>query len=403
MGHVGEIPLASLALATGFLNFWVLPLTSVGFAITSRAAAYVGSNNLQSRNTLGVSSFVSMGIFGLVVGVIFAAMAPFVTSFLTHSAEVASLASEYIQLSAIGLPGLFAFQTGSMFLTGIGRTKSVLAITALNVGVNVALEIVLVFGFHLSVAGSALGTDIAEFIGAFAIGWLLRYPGAITKLVPGVVAFAKEFLAAGIALALRTFALVGALSGSVFVASQSTPAILDSFQLGQQVWLVFGLSFDAIAVPGQVLVGEWLATNQLKAMKHWTSRLLHIGWIGGIGLAIVIIGSRGTIVGLFTNVSSITYPATQSVLFAGLVMPITAISFVIDGLVGGLQRFGVLRTVMFIALGATFAVAVILMATIGRRLTIVEIWIIFTVWLAVRALASMVAWRRLLAIQARIH
>ena len=84
-------------------------------------------------------------------------------------------------------------------------------------------------------------------------------------------------------------------------------------------------------------------------------------------------------------------------------MPITAISFVIDGLVGGLQRFGVLRTVMFIALGATFAVAVILMATIGRRLTIVEIWIIFTVWLAVRALASMVAWRRLLAIQARIH
>jgi Na+-driven multidrug efflux pump len=93
MGHVGEIPLASLALATGFLNFWVLPLTSVGFAITSRAAAYVGSSNLQSRNTLGVSSFVSMGLFGLLVGVIFAAMAPFVTSFITHSAEVAILAS----------------------------------------------------------------------------------------------------------------------------------------------------------------------------------------------------------------------------------------------------------------------------------------------------------------------
>lgn len=397
MGHVGEIPLAALALATGFLNFWVLPLTSVGFAVTSRAAAYVGSTDLQSRDTLGVSSFVSMGLFGLLIGILFAILAPFVTSLLTHSTEVARLASEYIQLSAIGLPGLFAFQTGSMFLTGTGRTKSVLALTALNVGVNVALEIVLVFGLHLSVAGSALGTDIAEFIGAFAIGWLIRYPGAISNLVPGVATFAKEFLTAGIALALRTFALVGALSGSVFVASQSTPEILDSFQLGQQVWLVFGLSFDAIAVPGQVLVGEWLATNRLNAMKHWTSRLIHIGWIGGIGLAIIIIGARGTIVGLFTNISSVTHPATQSVLFAGLVMPITAISFVIDGLVGGLQRFGVLRTVMFIALGATFAVAAIFLAIIGRRLTIAEIWIIFASWLAVRALASMVAWRKLLA------
>lgn len=397
MGHVGEIPLGALALATGFLNFWVLPLTSVGFAVTSRAATFVGSDDPQSRNMLGVSSFVSMGLFGLITGALFAVLAPFATSLLTHSTEVAGLASEYIQLSAIGLPGLFAFQTGSMFLTGIGRTSSVLAITALNVGVNVVLEIVLVFGFHLSVAGSALGTDIAECIGAFAIGWLIRYPGAFSKLVPGVIAFVKEFLSAGIALALRTFALVGALSGSVFVASQSTPEILDSFQLGQQVWLVFGLSFDAIAVPSQVLVGEWLATNRLKAMKHWTSRLLHIGWIGGIALAIVIVVARGTIVGLFTNISSVTQPATESVLFAGLMMPITAISFVIDGLVGGLQRFSVLRTVMFIALGATFVVAVILLAIIGRKLTIVEIWIIFASWLAVRALASMVAWRKLLA------
>lgn len=398
MGHVGEIPLAALALAMGFINFWVLPFTSVGFAITSRAASYVGKESSVARNELGMSSCVTMGLFGLSLGILFAALAPFVTPFLTHSVPVARSATEYLQLAAIGLPALFAFQAGSMFLTGSGRTSIVLGITTLNVGVNIALELVLVFGAHLSVAGSAIGTDIAEIIGAGVIIWIIRYPGALTSLGHNISTFAKEFLSAGLVLTIRTFALVGALSGSVFVASLSTPTVLDSFQLGQQIWLVFGLSFDAVAVPAQVLVGEWLSRGQLKEMKHWTSRMLHIGWIGGFGLAICLIAARGALVGMFTNIPSIAQPARESVAFAGLTMPITAVSFVIDGLVGGLQRFKTLRTIMLVSLAIALIFLVAMVLVVGKQLSVADVWIVFGAWLVARCITSLIAWKKLLAI-----
>ncbi len=396
MGHVGKIPLAALALAMGFLNFWVLPFTSIGFAITSRAAYYTGKRDLSARNNLGISSTAAMGLLGLALGILFAVAAPLVSPLLTHSEAVARSTTEYLQLAAIGIPALFIFQAGSMFLTGIGRTSSVLVITALNVGLNIFLEVVLVFGAHMSVAGSALGTDIAEVIGAGVVVWTLRYRGATARLGMRIRGFFKESLRAGSALAIRTFALVGALSGSVFVASRGTPEVLDSFQIGQQIWLVFGLSFDAIAVPAQVLVGEWQATDQLRRMKHWTSRLLHMGWIAGIGLAIIVVLSRGPLVGLFTDIPSISGPARESVTFAGLAMPFTAVSFVIDGLIGGFQHFHLLRTIMLISLVVTAAFALIMLATLGPQLSVSNVWTIFGVWLVVRAIVSLVAWKKLL-------
>jgi putative MATE family efflux protein len=397
MGHVGKIPLAALALAMGFLNFWVLPFTSVGFAVTSRAAFYVGTRNHSARQNLGVTSIVAMGFFGLVLGVLFAAAAPVVTPLLAHSPAVARSSSEYLRLAAIGMPALFMVQAGSMYLTGIGRTGMVLAITALNVFVNVVLELVLVFGAHLSVAGSALGTDIAEIVGALVMVWTLRYRNALTGLAARTVSFFREFFPAAAALAVRTFALVGVLSGSVFVASQSTPEVLDSFQVGQQIWLVFGLAFDAVAVPAQVLVGEWLAKGILPQMKHWTSRMLHIGWMGGLGLAAVVIIARAPLAGLFTNIPSVAVPARESVAFAGLAMPITAISFVIDGLVGGFERYHLLRTIMLLSFFAAAAVALALLVIAGRQLSVGDVWVIFGAWLVVRGVASLVVWRKLLS------
>ena len=401
MGHVGKIPLAALALAMGFLNFWVLPFTSVGFAITSKAAFYSGTGDIAASRNLGVSSIVAMGLFGALLGGLFAAVAPLISHVLTHSHSVASPTAEYLQLAGIGMPALFIFQAGTMYLTGIGRTGRVLAVTALNVAVNIVLEVLLVFGAHLSVAGSALGTDIAEIAGALAIVWMLRYPGAVSGLVSRTERFFREFFPAAAALAVRTFALVGALSGSVLVASQGTPDVLDSFQVGQQIWLVFGLAFDAVAVPAQVLVGEWIATGVLKQMKHWTSRLLHIGWIAGIALAVAVVIARAPLAGVFTNIASVVAPAKESVAFAGLAMPITAVSFVIDGLVGGFQRFKLLRTIMLISLAGAVVSAAVVLYIYGRGLSVSDVWIIFGAWLVVRGVASLVAWRRLLSSHVR--
>lgn len=392
MGHVGAEALAALALATGFLNICVVPFTSIGFAITSRAAELQGTRSSSVRDELGVASALGMGTAGIAVGLVIAALAPFLTPLFSRSVQVSSLAEHYLELATLGLPALFLVQAGGSFLTGTGRAKRVFVITFTTVLINVMAEILLVFGVHLSVVGSALGTDLAQIVGAVLMALALRGRPSDRLMRHRLWAFFKEFRSAGGALIVRTLALVAAISGAVFVASRTSTVVLGSFQIGQQIWFLFGLSFDAIAVPAQVLVGEWLGTGNHEEVRRWGPRFLRMGLIAGVVLGLAVVLARGPLLGLFTNLPRLSASGQTSIELAGLAMPITALSFVIDGLVGGFQRFYLLRKVMVYSFFVFCLFAVGGLALFGGGLGVVGVWGVFGSWLVVRGVLSYRCW-----------
>lgn len=395
MGHVGAEALAALALATGFLNICVVPFTSIGFAITSRAAELQGGSSPTVRDELGVASGLGMGTIGVVVGLVIAALAPFLTPLFSRSTAVSALSEHYLELATLGLPALFIVQAGGSFLTGTGRAKRVFLITFTTVLINVVAEMLLVFGAHLSVVGSALGTDCAQTVGAVLMAFALGRSSSNQLLRHKLWAFFKDFRSAGGALIVRTLALVAAISGAVFVASRTSTVVLGSFQIGQQIWFLFGLSFDAIAIPAQVLVGEWLGSGNHEEIRRWGPRFLRMGLIAGVALGIAVVVARGPLLGLFTNLHGLSVSGQKSIELAGLAMPITALSFVIDGLVGGFQRFYLLRSVMVYSFAVFCIFAVVGLAVFGRSLGVVGVWSVFGAWLIVRGILSYRCWRPL--------
>src|SRR3954454_15965520 len=78
------------------------------------------------------------------------------------SGHTADLAVLYMRIAAIGLPFALIALAGQGFLRGIGDLRTPLRIVIVANLANVVLELLFVYGFRWSVAGSAWGTAIAQ-------------------------------------------------------------------------------------------------------------------------------------------------------------------------------------------------------------------------------------------------
>ncbi len=116
--------------------------------------------------------------------------------------------------------------------------------------VNVVLEMALVHGLHLGVAGSALGTTCAQVLSGT---WFLAGSARLARVADvGWVPTGDDLLdlvRGGSVVVVRTLALLTALTASTAVAARLGDAQLGGHQVGIQVFFLLALSLDALAVP----------------------------------------------------------------------------------------------------------------------------------------------------------
>lgn len=394
IGHVSAVALGSLSLAASVLSLVVVPFTSLSFAVTTEASSTRAKGPPTAVGALGVRVWWGFGIMGIGLGLLLGILAPLV-GLVAPNPEVGRGAEIYLWISCLSMPALCATQGAGSYLTGISRTSTVLLLSLGTAVFNVAVEVILVFGAHLSVAGSATGTALAQvmaaLLGRAAIGRVEMVPRGRLR---DAWTYLRDSMEVGRALVVRTLALTGAISGAVIVASLLSVGTLGGFQVGQQAWLVFGLSFDAIAVPAQVLIAEWHARGLDGHIAPWGRRLLLVGLGSSVLLGAIMIIARGPLADLYTSSPIVRPLARTSIVAGGILMPPAALSFVVDGLVSGMGRFDRLRTIMVWSFLGFFVVSVLVVANPRLRDGVGGVWVAFGTWLAIPAVLSLQYWRR---------
>ena len=68
----------------------------------------------------------------------------------------------YLRISAAGLPGMLVILATTGVLRGLQDTRTPLVASVLGFASNVALNVLFVYGLGMGIAGSALGTVIAQ-------------------------------------------------------------------------------------------------------------------------------------------------------------------------------------------------------------------------------------------------
>ncbi len=168
VGHLGTRQLAGLAVAGIVLTAAYAIFNFLAYSTTGAVARRLGAGKRADATAIGVdAAWLALGL-GVALAVVGVVLAPLVVDAMGASAGARPYAITYLRISAAGAPAYLLALAGAGFLRGMQDTRTTLVIAVGANVVNIALEILLVYGLDTGIAGSAWGTVLAQVGAALA-------------------------------------------------------------------------------------------------------------------------------------------------------------------------------------------------------------------------------------------
>jgi putative MATE family efflux protein len=336
VGRLGTTELAGLSLASTLLVTVVGLCVFLAYATTAAVARRSGAGDRAGALQMGVDGlWLALGL-GVVLAGVALAVAPAAVAALGATGDVAVHATHYLRASAPGLPGMLVVLAATGALRGLQDTRTPLVVATVGAVVNAVLNVALVYGAGLGIAGSGLGTAITQIGMGVALVLVVvrgaRAAGASLAPAPGGVVAG---IRAGTPLLLRTLSLRAAILLTVWVATGLGPVALAGHQVVNAVWGFVAFALDALAIAAQALVGHALGAGDVPAARALLRRTLQWG-VGAGALLGLLTGTAGWwLSAAFTADPDVRRAVTVSLVVAAVLMPVAGWVFVLDGVLIG--------------------------------------------------------------------
>lgn len=382
VGNLGVRPLAGLAIASIVLTAIFGIFNFLAYSTTGAVARQVGAENRRAAAERGVDGIWLATGLGLVLTAAGILLAPVIVDAMGASPDVRPYALTYLRISLLGAPFMLVALAGAGYLRGLQDTKTTLVIAVGANVVNLALELVLVYGLGLGIAGSAWGTVIAQ-IGAAAVFLVIVHRtasaagAAIRPRADGV----RETAVVGGHLVVRTGSLLLALLATTAVAARISDTAVAAHQIAFQIWTFLALSLDAIAIAGQALVGKLLGAGEATGARAAARRMLDWGLTAGLAFGVLTALLRTVLVPVFTDSGAVAHLAEQVLWFVAALQPVAAAVFVLDGILIGAGDSRYLALAMAVA---TLVYAPLLGLVVALDGGLLWLWAAFSVWVLAR-------------------
>ena len=336
VGHLGTPQLAALGIAGTLLQTVVGICIFLAYGTTSAVARRIGAGDHRGALAQGVDGMWLALVLGMVLGIAGAMAAKPLVGFFYPSADVADHAVTYLRISCIGVPSMLLLLAATGVLRGLQDTRTPLIVAVSANLANIVLNVMLVYGLDLDIAGSALGTVLAQTAAAVALVVVVvrgaRRDGA--ELRPdrrGIVASAQS----GVPLLVRTLTLRAALMLTTFVATGLGTASLAAHQVAFTLWSFLAIALDAIAIAGQALTGRYLGASDVAGTRSATRRMIWWGGVGGAVGGLLLWALKDLYVPLFTADPEVRRLLGSIIVIAAVWQPLNGVVFVLDGVLIG--------------------------------------------------------------------
>jgi putative MATE family efflux protein len=173
VGHLGTTQLAGLSIAGAVLSTLISVCVFLAYGTTASVARRIGAGDLRAALVHGIDGVWLAVVIGVVTTALGVPLTPWLVGLFGPGARVADQAETCLRIGILGAVPLLVMLATTGILRGLQDTRTPLAVAvAGNVG-NVALNIWLVYGLDLGIAGSALGTVIAQSGSALALTFVV--------------------------------------------------------------------------------------------------------------------------------------------------------------------------------------------------------------------------------------
>lgn len=398
VGQLGEAaPIGAVGIGTIILSgiYWIFGFLRMG---TSGLVAQArGAGDAPETGAI----FMRGMIIGVTAGVImFALQIPMfwgAFQIAPASAEVETLAQNYMSIRVWGAPASVALYAITGWLIAMERTRAILLLQLWMNGLNIVLDLWFVLGLDMGVEGVATATLIAEWSGLILGLWLCRaaFSGDQWRdwarifdrvkvrrmmIVSGDIMLRSMLLNAS----FMTFLFVGASMGNITLAAN---------QILLQFVQITAYALDGFAFAAEAMVGVALGAKNRIALRR--AAILSSQWAlaGAALLTVVFIIFGPAIIDIMTTATDVRIEA-KNYLWWMVVFPIIGLpSWMFDGIFIGATHTRDMRVAMLQSTAVYVAILFVLVPTLGNH----GLWLSLMIFDVVRALTL---WRYYPALEA---
>ncbi|MFE0178128.1 MATE family efflux transporter [Streptomyces sp. NPDC059002] len=384
VGHLGTAQLAGLGVASALLTTAVSVFVFLAYATTAAVSRRVGAGDLQAAIRQGMDGIWLALLLGAAVIAVVLPTAPALVELFGASDTAAPYAITYLRISSLGIPAMLVVLAATGVLRGLQDTRTPLYVAIGGFVTNGVLNVGLVYGADLGIAGSAWGTVIAQF-GMAAVYLVVvvrgakQYGASLRPDAAGIRACAQ----AGAPLLVRTLSLRAILMITTAVAARLGDSDVAAHQIVLSLWSLLSFALDAIAIAGQAIIGRYLGADDPDGARAVCRRMVQWGIASGVALGLLVILARPLFIPLFSSDAAVQDAALPALVVVALTQPICGIVFVLDGVLMGAGDGPYLAWAMLATL-AVFTPVALLVPTFGGGLT--ALWGAMTLMMTVRML-----------------
>jgi putative MATE family efflux protein len=343
---LGEAALTATVNANVVMFLLIAAAFGVAMAASILVGQCIGARNLpEAKRVVGSSAtfFTGVSVVMAIMGLVLTR--PLLVALATPAASQL-LAEQYMRVIFLGLPFLYLYPFVMGVLRGAGDAKTPLYFMLLSVGIDIALNPVLIFGLgpfpRLGIAGSAVATVIGQAISLVALIVYLyrsRNPlallGADAALLRADWQIVRSLIVKGIPMSAQM--LVISLSGTLMISLVNAYGETVSAAYGAAMTLWNYIMMPAMAVG--------MAVSSMAAQNVGARKWSRVNQIAGVGTLYCLILTGAVVLALElldTNAFGIFLPKNSpSLPVASHLNHLVTWSFMFFGV--SMTLFGVVR------------------------------------------------------------
>lgn len=261
-------------------------------------------NKKELNDTLHTAAALSI-VGSVIITIAGIALTPFMLKLMNTPKDVIQGSSTYLRIYFAGIIFVFIYNVGSAILRAVGDSTRPLYFLIVCCFINIFLDILLVVGFDMGVAGAALATVISQAASAILVIYALMKSKDMYRLKPKEIHFHKFLL-----LSIVTIGLPAGIQSVMYNVSNmiiqtslndlgtSTMAAYTAFgKIDAIYWMISG----AFSVAITTFIGQNYGAGKYHRMKKSVAVCLFMDFIASVLVSILLLSLGEYLLRMFTT------------------------------------------------------------------------------------------------------
>lgn len=361
---VGEDALAAVGASYSFTTVFIMIAIGGGIGASVLTSQYLGAEKYSEMKSSVYTFLVTFLVLSTVLAIFGLAVNPVVLRLLKTPGNIMEDAVLYLQIYFLGLPFMFMYNILSSDFNALGKSRIPLALLIFSSLLNIVLDLWMVGGLKLGVAGAAIATVIAQGISVI-ISFLLLM--RILKSYPEdgrVTLFRMDMFLTGTKIAIPSIIQQSIVSIGMLL----TQSAVNQFGSSALAGFSAGSRLESLCIVPMIATGNAVSTFTAQNLGAGRADRVRQGYrtayliILGFGAVLLLISQLfyGPIVSAFVDAegSPVAFQTGTSYFrFVGIFFSFLGLKAITDGVLRGAGDVKVYMLANLVNLSIRVAVA----------------------------------------------